>query len=151
LAQVFTFGAKKYEDNSWQELEDFEDRYLAAAHRHLNKHQLGELKDKESGLYSLDHALWNIAALRWKLEQEEEEVATIEITFNAEFDELNQENVRKFFKGHKSTLIFRGGESHPEAIVPPIEVPSNEWCTPEGIPKDEEGFHTVHDDVDTET
>jgi len=70
LAQVYTYGAEtKYEDNSWQKLPDFEKRYLAALHRHLNDHQLGELRDPESGLYHLDHALWNIVALRWKLEQ----------------------------------------------------------------------------------
>ena len=69
LAQVFTMGSKKYDDNSWQNLENFEQRYLAALHRHLNAHQLGEIKDPESGLYHLDHAMWNILALRWKLEQ----------------------------------------------------------------------------------
>lgn len=133
LAQVFTFGAKKYEDNSWQELEDFEDRYMAAAHRHLSDHQLGELRDEESGLYHLDHVLWNIAALRWKLEQEKEvdQVATIEFIFNDDFEEMDQENIRKFFEWHQSHLTFA--------------------CTPEGIPKDEEGFLTVHDDVETET
>lgn len=74
LAQVFTYGTKKYEDNSWQELDNFEERYTAALHRHLNAHQLGELKDPESGFYHLDHVLWNVAALRWKLEQNNEVV-----------------------------------------------------------------------------
>ena len=74
LAQVYTHGAEtKYEDNSWQNLENFEQRYLAALHRHLNAHQLGEIKDPESGLYHLDHALWNLVALRWKLQQKEEQ------------------------------------------------------------------------------
>lgn len=70
LAQVYTMGAEKYDDNTWQNLENFYPRYLAALHRHLNAHQLGEIKDPESGLYHLDHALWNLVALRWKMEED---------------------------------------------------------------------------------
>lgn len=70
LAQVYTFGAEKYDDNTWQNLENFYSRYMAALHRHLNAHQLGEIRDPESGFYHLDHALWNLVALRWKMEED---------------------------------------------------------------------------------
>ena len=87
LAQVYTYGAEtKYEDNSWQNLENFYPRYLAALHRHLNAHQLGEIKDPESGLYHLDHALWNLVALRWKMEEDAKAAKCFTIEGTLTFD-----------------------------------------------------------------
>lgn len=127
LAEVYTFGAKKYTDNSWQNLSDFENRYLAALHRHLNAHQLGELRDKDSGLYHLDHLLWNVVALRWKLQQDEQEDGRITIQLDSV--EIDERAVRDFFCGNRADLIFT--------------------ISPEGIPRDESQL--VHDDVMTET
>lgn len=56
VAQVLTFGAKKYAPGNWKLVENAEERYMAAALRHLMAHQAGELTDPESGLSHLSHA-----------------------------------------------------------------------------------------------
>lgn len=63
IAKVQTFGANKYGANSWQNLENAEERYLGALYRHLNAHQQGETFDLESGLSHLSHALTNLVFL----------------------------------------------------------------------------------------
>lgn len=57
VAEVLTYGAKKYADNSWQGVEP--KRYIAAMHRHLNKYYRGEGCDEESGLSHMAHAACN--------------------------------------------------------------------------------------------
>ena len=64
VGQVLTFGAKKYEPNNWQKVEDAENRYYAAALRHLFAWRKGEKIDPESGLNHLDHAACNIMFLQ---------------------------------------------------------------------------------------
>jgi hypothetical protein len=56
IADVFTYGAKKYGENNWQGVEP-STRYLAAAYRHLNAYQRGETLDEGSGLNHLGHAI----------------------------------------------------------------------------------------------
>ena len=62
LAQVLTYGAKKYKPNNWQNVDDL-DRYVAALFRHIEAWRDGEKLDKESGLPHLAHALTNVAFL----------------------------------------------------------------------------------------
>ena len=62
LAQVLTYGAKKYKPNNWQNVDDI-DRYVAALFRHIEAWRDGEKLDKESGLHHLAHALTNVAFL----------------------------------------------------------------------------------------
>ena len=64
VGKVLTFGANKYEPNSWQKVEDAENRYYAAALRHLMAWRRGEKTDPESGLSHLDHAACNIMFLQ---------------------------------------------------------------------------------------
>lgn len=64
LAEVLTYGAKKYEANNWQKVETW--RYEAAALRHWAKYKKGEKCDSESGLPHLWHFLCNAAFLVWK-------------------------------------------------------------------------------------
>lgn len=61
LAKVLTYGANKYRDNGWKDVEP--SRYIAALFRHLNSHRSGEEVDEESGLNHLSHALTNVAFL----------------------------------------------------------------------------------------
>ena len=63
VGEVLTFGAQKYEPNNWQNVEDPEDRYYAAALRHLMAWRKGETADKESGLSHLKHAATNLMFL----------------------------------------------------------------------------------------
>jgi hypothetical protein len=64
VVKVFTFGASKYGQDQWQKLDNFEERYYAAALRHLSAWRLGEKLD-QSGLHHLAHCAWNILALLW--------------------------------------------------------------------------------------
>jgi len=59
VVKVLTFGAKKYEANNWQKVENAEDRYYAALLRHIVAHRKGEVVDPESGLLHLSHVACN--------------------------------------------------------------------------------------------
>jgi hypothetical protein len=56
LVRVLSFGAAKYDRDNWKELEDLENRYFAAAQRHMWQWKRGEILDNESGLPHLAHA-----------------------------------------------------------------------------------------------
>ena len=70
VVQAFTYGAIKYADNSWQCLDNFNDRYFAAMMRHISAYRKGEWLDFESKLPHLTHAAWNALALLWKGKKE---------------------------------------------------------------------------------
>lgn len=65
VAKVLTFGAKKYAANSWQTLENAEERYTDALYRHMNAIHRGELVDPESGLLHAAHVACNAMFLLW--------------------------------------------------------------------------------------
>jgi hypothetical protein len=62
LAEILTFGARKYEDRDWEQGITW-GRVYGAARRHLNDWWNGEDNDPESGLSHLKHALCNLAFL----------------------------------------------------------------------------------------
>lgn len=62
LAEVLTFGARKYKPNNWRKCKDL-GRYEAALLRHLLAYQEGEVHDPESGMPHLWHAMTNLAFL----------------------------------------------------------------------------------------
>ena len=62
VGKVGTFGAKKYTDNGWVDVENAESRYTDAMYRHLMQEQSGELWDEESELLHSAHAAWNALA-----------------------------------------------------------------------------------------
>jgi cytidine deaminase len=62
LAEVLTFGAKKYKPNNWREVDD-PDKYVAAAMRHFEDYRAGQELDTDSSLAHLKHAMTNIAFL----------------------------------------------------------------------------------------
>lgn len=75
LAEVYTYGAKKCADNTWQQLDDFNNRYYAALMRHVEAWRAGEYIDTESQLPTLAHAMWCAGALLWgTLPKKNEEV-----------------------------------------------------------------------------
>jgi hypothetical protein len=57
VVKVLTFGAEKYDRHNWKKLENLEDRYFAAAQRHLWAVMRGETHDPESGEHHYAHAL----------------------------------------------------------------------------------------------
>lgn len=63
LVEVYTFGAKKYAPNTWQNLDDGYNRYKAAMLRHLTAYEKGETIDPDSKLNHLYHTAWNALAL----------------------------------------------------------------------------------------
>lgn len=63
VAKIITFGAKKYGENNWKTLENFEDRYFAAFMRHIMSWRQGEEADPESGEPHLAHAMCNLLFL----------------------------------------------------------------------------------------
>lgn len=58
VAQVSTYGAKKYSPGGWQHVEDGQTRYRRAGDRHRLARGHEEL-DPESGLLHLAHEVWN--------------------------------------------------------------------------------------------
>jgi hypothetical protein len=59
VAEVGTFGAKKYSRGGWMSVENANERYTDAMMRHL----LADGNDEESGLPHLAHMVWNALAL----------------------------------------------------------------------------------------
>ncbi len=62
VVAIYTFGAKKYEANSWKAGMAYS-RVYAALLRHVTSWWQGETYDKESGLHHLAHAAWNCLTL----------------------------------------------------------------------------------------
>ena len=65
LAEVLTFGAKKYAIDGWKYVPDAKRRYMDALFRHLEAFRSGELYDQESGLSHLSHVLANASFLHY--------------------------------------------------------------------------------------
>lgn len=63
MAKVMTFGAEKYEADSWRQVEGANERYLDALGRHYNAWCRGEEVDDESGLSHMAHIMCNAAFL----------------------------------------------------------------------------------------
>ena len=57
MAQVMTFGAKKYKPEGWRTVPDALQRYQAALLRHSFAMLRGEVLDQESGLPHAAHAM----------------------------------------------------------------------------------------------
>jgi len=63
IADVATFGARKYTRNGWRTVPDGLQRYTDAMHRHLLAAAKGEVCDPESGLLHMYHVAWNALAI----------------------------------------------------------------------------------------
>ena len=62
VVRVGTFGANKYSDGGWLEVQDGVRRYRDAQLRHESRRAEGELVDPDSGLPHDYHIAWNILA-----------------------------------------------------------------------------------------
>ena len=65
VVKVLTYGAKKYKDDNWQNIEDPKKRYLAACQRHITAWIIGEKLDQESTFHHLAHAICCLLFLMW--------------------------------------------------------------------------------------
>lgn len=65
IVKVYTAGAKKYSDNSWQDLENGYQRYKAALFRHLLEYEKGNKIDSDTGCQHLAQVAWNAITLLW--------------------------------------------------------------------------------------
>ena len=57
VVKVLTYGARKYGDYNWREVDDGPRRYYDASMRHLMAYRQGHWTDDESGLPHLAHAV----------------------------------------------------------------------------------------------
>lgn len=62
LAQVLTYGCKKYGPNNWRRGLMWSE-LIGSMERHMNRFKLGEDVDKESGLPHLSHLIANATFL----------------------------------------------------------------------------------------
>lgn len=62
VAEVSTFGAKKYAWNGWEGVEEGFERYKDAQNRHALKAATGETTDPDSRLLHLAHEAWGALA-----------------------------------------------------------------------------------------
>jgi len=65
IVAVLKFGAEKYDANNWQLVENPEEKYYAAAMRHIVEYRKGEIIDPESKLPHLAHAQCDLMFLAW--------------------------------------------------------------------------------------
>ena len=63
IVKIYTFGAEKYGENTWQKVSNGYNRYKAAMFRHLMEFEKGNINDEESGLNHLAHMAWNAIAM----------------------------------------------------------------------------------------
>ena len=74
IVKVLSFGAQKYRDNSWQNVENGIERYYAALLRHIVAWRKGEEADFESGLKHLSHAATNLIFLLYLTKEEANQI-----------------------------------------------------------------------------
>ena len=65
IVRVYHLGAKKYAENSWQNVSNGFERYRAALMRHMMAYIDGERYDRELGVNHLASVAWNAIALLW--------------------------------------------------------------------------------------
>ena len=62
IAEVYTYGCQKYDDNNWWKGMDW-NKVQGPLERHYNKWKRGHIKDDESNCYHLAMVAWNAIAL----------------------------------------------------------------------------------------
>lgn len=62
IVKVYTSGANKYGENTWQLLDNGYQRYKAAMLRHLLEYEKGNKIDEDTGCQHLAQVVWNAIA-----------------------------------------------------------------------------------------
>lgn len=89
VGEVGTFGADKYADSGWLEVDNAIERYSSAMLRHYFKYKAGEGFDEESKLSHLAHMAWNALAVLELVSRQDGELVTWK-DYIADFYECNQ-------------------------------------------------------------
>lgn len=63
IVKVYTSGANKYGENTWQLLDNGYQRYKAAMLRHLLEYEKGNKVDEDTGCQHLAQVAWNAIAM----------------------------------------------------------------------------------------
>lgn len=63
IAKVYTAGAEKYGQDTWQNLPNGYERYKGALLRHLTAIDKGELRDPDTGCLHAAQVAWNAIAM----------------------------------------------------------------------------------------
>lgn len=64
VGATIEFGTHKYPDpRNWRKVEGANKRYQDSLMRHLIKHNMGEVNDRETGIPHLAHMAWNALAI----------------------------------------------------------------------------------------
>lgn len=69
IVRVYTAGADKYGDNTWQNLDNGYQRYKAAMLRHLLEYEKGNEIDEETGCRHVAQVAWNAIAMLYYSKQ----------------------------------------------------------------------------------
>lgn len=73
VAEIGTYGAKKYTDNGWMEVPNGVERYTDALFRHVFDEQNGQELDSDTEMLHAAHAAWNaLARLELKIRDREQ-------------------------------------------------------------------------------
>lgn len=100
LAKVLTMGARKYDANNWQLVDNPLPRYIGALRRHLNSIERGEYHDSESNLQHAAHIMCNAMFLHYFLNKENsydpdiQRHADSDSVYNAESEQHHSSSVR---------------------------------------------------------
>ena len=73
IGEVLTFGAEKYSDKGWKDIENKHDENYASLMRHIMAWRMGEQNDNESGKSHLLHAAYNLMFLYYDDLQKEKQ------------------------------------------------------------------------------
>lgn len=105
VADVLTFGAKKYGPNNWRLVDNMKERYLNATLRHISAIMKDEDMDPESGL---PHAAHAICGLMFMLD--------IELGNKAKYDTTELQSVMD--------QMVRGSETYENTVTVTTTTPS---------------------------
>lgn len=73
IAKVYTAGAEKYGEHTWENLTNGYERYKGAMLRHLTEVEKGNAIDEDTGCLHAAQIAWNaIAMLHFKMKEYEE-------------------------------------------------------------------------------
>lgn len=90
IVEVYTKGAEKYGENTWQNLEGGMQRYKGALLRHLVLFEKGEEKDTETGCKHLAQVAWNAIAMLYLSKRKKNILTELDKRIEEKIDNCNK-------------------------------------------------------------